>query len=642
MGDHVSPAASNTATPKAGAPVTEATPRQAASAWRWLSAPIRRFGSEGSPSSRSVNGVKKLRASAGATANDMRLDPAIMGAAVAVNLLALAMPVVVLQVYDRIAPNGAQDTLLVLSLGLLMVAFCELALRCCQGYLLTLSAARFGQALQIEALRRHLWPQSAAAPSDTDTDSTKDVLERFSAIDNLVDYYGGQGRLAMIELPFSAIFFVMIAIVGGWLVFAPIVLFSVFSVGIIWLGRKAKDLASDRSALDGKMQDFVSETLSSGYTVKSQAMEPLMFRRYERLLKSQAAIQRLLILLGGDVQRMSTVFTNLNVAATLGFGAALVMADQLTMGGLVACSMLSARAIQPLLRVSRAWGDLQRAQLSAERAAPLFDTAPAALSLDRPHSTGPVALEAVDLAIERNGRGVLEHISIQIDAGGLTALVGREGSGRSTFLKVAAGLAPPKSGALLINGAPAAAFREQTANGVSLVGVEARLFPGTILDNLTLYGQGPSIEDARWAADLMGMENIIDKLTLGYHTSVGMNASEALPAGLLRKIVLARAIAQRPQLLLLDEPHLYLDLPSLHQLRRALPALREDSTVIFTTSIGDFARLSDQVLLFSDGQVVDRAPLSYPAGGVIEQELLTLAHGERPDAGAVDHTEAAS
>lgn len=553
-------------------------------------------------------------------ASTVRLDPAVAAATMFVNVLALAMPLAVLQIYDRIAPHGAQETLLAISAGLVLVAVFEFALRSMQGYLVTLSAAQFGQTLQNESLRRVLWRASSGQSA-----RPQDVYDQFSAIDRLTEFYGGQGRLAFIELPFAGVFFLMIAIIAGPLALVPCVVFAVFLITILWIGRRMKRLTADRTAQDGKVYDFTTETLTNILSVKCFSLEALLLRRYERLLKAQAEMQRGLVALAGDTQRLSMLFGNVNVVSTLGVGALLVMAGDLTIGGLAACSMLSARAIQPLFRVSRAWTETQRAAIAASEVAELFDAPAPALPQQRVRRDQPARLEAVDFGVDHGDGVVVQEASFSIEPGALTAIVGRDGSGRSSFLRAAAGVIEPSRGAVLIDGIDAAAYREEVRDGVCLDRVGARLFSGTIIENLTLFGHGPSTDDARWASRLLGLEATVDRLSSGYDTQIAVSASDALPAGLLRTISLARAIAHRPRLLLLDEPHAFLDRDAEAHLKQALLELREEITVVFVTGRSDFARRADQVLHFTEGRVIERAPLSFAENERMETAMARPA-----------------
>lgn len=546
-------------------------------------------------------------------ASSMPLDPTLLGAAILINILGLALPLSVLQIYDRIAPHGATETLTVLGFSLIAVAFIEFALRSGQGFLASLSAVRYGQTLQTMALERLLWAPSSA----TARRPHAELLDQFNAVDRLTDYYGGQARLAVVDLPFAGVYLVTIAIIGGPLVFVPVVVFSLFLVGVVQIGGRVKAVTHRRDQEDRKVSDFVSEMLSGVATVKSFALEPLMLRRYERLLKTSATLQQESIDIAGDTQRISAVFGAISLLSTLAVGTLLVIHSGLTIGGLAACSLLSSRAIQPILRAAKTWGDLQRAALATNEVSRLFTLPAAPKQFEGERRERPSAIECRSLSLTVDGRALLDAVDLIIEPGRLSAVVGPDGSGKSSFLRLVAGLIEPERGEVLIDGAPAAELRRTMESQICHVGVSATPFAGTILQNLTLFGRGASPSDARWAAELLGLDHSIHKLQSGYETIVGGGVSDTLPAGLLRTISLARAIAQRPRLLLLDEPHVFLDSDGEARLLEALEALRSEATILFATTRAEHVRRADQVLALIDGDVrVSMAGLGPTRGAV--------------------------
>ncbi|MEL6278951.1 MAG: ABC transporter transmembrane domain-containing protein [Pseudomonadota bacterium] len=534
----------------------------------------------------------------------MRLDGTLIASTVLINLLALAMPLAVLQVYDRIAPQNAQSTLLMLCLGLGLVAVFEFALRVLQGGILSLNAIRFGQSVEANALHRLL-----RSPMDVNDASPPELTRRFQSVDQLIDFFSGQGRLALLELPFAIVFFLVIAAIGGTLVLVPLGVFLIFFVVIVRVGASMKEAAAKRGIAEAKTTDFTTETLSAVLCVKAHAMENLLLRRYERLVKTLAALQKRHIALSGDSQQLSVLFGNLNVIATVSAGAVYVSAGSLSVGGLAACSLLSARAIQPLLRAARAWSETERASIAAEDVASLFSTP----AVPAPLAYAPIAsapkVSAENLKITRNDMVVIENATFEIRPNTVAALVGSNNSGRSSVLLVAAGITSVSDGALLVDDVPAQTFRAQHARSVSFVSQRARLFTGTILENLTLFGQGPSVEDALWAAELLGLDTLVQRLPRGYSTPVALGASDGLPAGLLRMIAIARAVAGRPKLLMLEEPVAFMDEGTQQLFLEALPSLRSEMTVLLSTFRPEVAVRADQILLCRDGLVEER-PIS--------------------------------
>ncbi len=545
----------------------------------------------------------------------MRLDPAIILSALLINLMALAMPLAVLQIYDRIAPTGAYATLWALTAGLLAVALIEFGLRVAQGTLANIAAARWSHAVHVLALRRILGDGRDAGerpPAAT-------VLDQLRSIDRVAAFYGGHPRLALIDMPFSLIFIGMIAIIAGPLALVPIAVVAIFIHHVATLSRLNRDVAEARDTQDRRAGDFMSEVLSGSYTVKSFAIEIIMLRRFERLLKRSAGLQRQAVLLSGDLQRASAIFGNASVLSMVAIGALAVIWGDLSIGGLAACSLLSGRAAQPLLKAASAWNELERLTLAIDQAAALFEDGPAPRATPAaaaapgvgatPAAAGSgsearaARISARGLRLARNGRTLIEDAWFEIDGGAIVELRGAAGSGRSSLMAAAAGLLAPSAGALLVDGAPAVDRRADPGFRISSYSPLIRPFNGTLLQNLTLFGRGATVEQARGAVRLLGLESAVDLLPQGYDTPLGAGVAETLPSGLLRRLLLARAIAQQPRLLLLDAPEAYLDESSVRRTAEALATLRGHATVLMTSDSPTLCALADLALSFENAAV---------------------------------------
>lgn len=536
----------------------------------------------------------------------LRLDPMVVGVSLLLNLLGLALPLATLQAYDRIIPNHSVATLTALALGLTAVAFCEFLLRLIQGALLSMAGLRHAHFLQSRALH------AICADEAPDGRNVTAQLDRYNAIERLGDYFGGQSRVSVIDLPFSVIFLAAIAAIGGWLVLAPIGVFLAFLMVTRTHSHRAHVIATEREAQDGRAADFFAEAFSRAHTVKSLAIEALMLRRFERLLKRSAEIQQVSVATANDMDRTPVIFANLSSISTLTLGALLVMQDALTVGGLAACSLLAGRAIQPLLRAARSESETQKASVAADQVAKLFADAPSAPAAPAQAKDAAPAVRARNLAIHAADRVLIADARFDIEPGEFALLLGPDGSGRSSLLHMIAGLREPDGGRLRVGELKPSDHRRAVGARLCYAGASDVLFSGTILQNLTLFGRGARLEDARWAAELTGLERRIHMLPEGYDTKVGQGVAETLSAGFIQGVILTRAIARRPRLLLLDEPFAYLDADFVKQVLTALRALRGETTIIAAPSQSGVAAAADQLLVFSEGRIVSRSPISAP------------------------------
>lgn len=540
----------------------------------------------------------------------LRVDPVVVAVALISNLLGLAVPMATLQVYDRIIPTEGIATLSLLAIGLVGVAVAEFLLRATQGALLGFSALRFSQRIQVNAIGAVFERRSADLGDFTATN------ERFNAIDKLGDYLGGPNRVGLIDLPFSFIFLGAIAAVGGVLVAAPIAVFLVFLVVARGIATSARRVAEEREEQDARTADFFAEAFSRTHTLKTLAIEPLIMRRYERLTKRTTEIHLRAVHVANEMERAPLVFGALSSIATLTLGAVLVIDGALTVGGLAACSLLAGRAIQPLLRLAKGSQETQKAAVAADQVAKLFHRPPCPIADQITAPDAPPRVVARGRTLSIGGKTLLRDVSFEIEPGELAFVYGADGSGRSALLREMAGLGEESGGGgLRVAGLSPADYRVAQGGRVVLATSADVLFSGTILQNLTIFGRGARVDDARWAAALTGLEQRVRALPEGFDTHVAHGAVETLSAGMMQLILLTRAVAQRPKLLLLDDPFAYLDVDAASQVLEAVKALRDRMTIIATPNQLELGAHADQILMIENKRIESRSPFSAPRAG---------------------------
>lgn len=533
----------------------------------------------------------------------LRFDPAIAGSAFALNLLGLALPLAVLQIYDKMAATQALETLSFLGLGLVTVAILEFGLRVAQSYCLSIDAQRLGYRITTEAVERQL----AKSELGERRTSAALTMEKFRALDTITNYASGDQRRNLIDLPFAVVFLGAIYLIGGGLVLVPMAVITV-AVLISWaLLRRSRELTDERDKVSRRRADFLSELFSGMQTVKGLGAEPLILRRFERLIAGSAKIFRDNFVAASDLQIAMGAFGAVGVIAVVGVGSYFVIHGDLTPGGLAACSMLTTRAIQPLVRSVSAIAERQKAMIAVQSARSLFEgerppsDAFAASSTRRAGERGaPALVEAQSVSLEDHGRPVLDEASFRLPAGGVSLLEAASVDDGIAFFHLLSGLLAPSQGELLVDGEPARRLRRQPGK-VVVTAPTTRLFRGTIMENLTLFGSMADSHDALWAMRLLGADAVVGKLPAGYDTMVSQGTGESLSQTHLRLIAVARAIAQRPGLLLLDRPHLYLDPVAEGRLYQALDHLRGTATIVIRSDRPGALAIADRRLAVRDG-----------------------------------------
>lgn len=271
-----------------------------------------------------------------------RLD--IILSSTAINILALALPVLLLQVYDRIIPNNAKETLFLLVFGVGTALILESGLKLGRSYLTARAGARFEHIASCRALGRTL----GTSIDEFEKKATGAYLHRFSAVETLREFMSGQSLLIFIDLPFAIVFLAMIGYIGGSLVFVPLALLVLFTLVTLMVGSGLRNALDSQGVWDDRRYNFLIEVLTGIHTLKGLALESQMIRRYERLQESSAASVRDVSFRNNIAQGLGAVFSQVTLILVAAFGSVLVINESMTVGGLAACTLLSGRALQPL------------------------------------------------------------------------------------------------------------------------------------------------------------------------------------------------------------------------------------------------------------------------------------------------------
>jgi ATP-binding cassette subfamily C protein LapB len=533
-------------------------------------------------------------------------------ASFSVNLLALALPLSIMQVYDRVIPNHSLATLAYLFLGLTFAIAIDYALKISRSALLSWHATQFVEKVENEGVSRFL-----RAPNGSFERCPAAVnISRYAAAAALADYHSGQARLVAIDLPFVGIALIVLTIVGGTMVLVPAVLFFMFAALAIGRARKFRKILDLRTAQDNRKYDFIAEVLAGIHTVKGMAMEPQMQRRFERLQQAVAETTMASILTGQANQTSAMLYGNISQLIVVAIGGSQVINDHLTMGALACCTMLSGQILQPLLRAISLWTerenvDHRRAEVRLLLDLPSVEPAPVGIT----SVVGDIQFEKVTFRYDTAADPALEVVDLSIKVGTITGVKGKGGSGRTTLLKLIQGDIEPTSGRVTIGGVSTMEPNFQAIRPcIAYVGAAPVMFSGTIMENLTVFS--PEKRDfARKMSQLFGLETTINLLPDGYETELGRGIGDDLPMSIAQQVNIVRALTNRPRVLALDEANMVLDAVAEPALIRALETLRGRLTVIVVTHRPSLLALCDRLILVEDGH----ATWSVPAPSAFER-----------------------
>ena len=536
-----------------------------------------------------------------------------------VNVLAIAVPVFVLQVYDRVIFHAGFSTLHGLVIGILAVIAFD--------YFLRRTRARILQnvALKIDvAVSRRVIDKMLALPMRTlEARSGAQWQLLFRDADVIRNTLSGSTAVLATDLVFAVLFLAIVAVIA-WPVFWVLVLVLVGFVALAWRSGEFVEQASAKEKQKMVARDaLVSDLILGRTTIKALALGDVMRQRWE---ERQDATIREGLTRGIQNDKYVYLGQSLTLFATVAMttvGALAILDQKLTIGGLIAANMLSGRLLGPLNQLVGAWRSYTAFTQAAERLEKAFAEAeePSRAAIDLPRPEGRLVLDKVTFRYGAEMAPAVENIKLDIAAKGMTAIMGPNGCGKTTLAKLMLGLYRPTAGVVSIDTADIAQFgRQDLARWVGYVPQECVLFAGTIRENIA-WGH-PTATDAEiiHCANLARAHNLIVSLPKGYGTSVGESGSQ-LPGGLRQRIAIARALMSDPPILIMDEPTASLDRAAEEELRNSMTTLSREKTIIMVTHSPVMLQACHNVVVMERGQIRAAGPT---------QKVLQSLSAQRP------------
>lgn len=530
------------------------------------------------------------------------LQPSILVSGIVINILGMALPLAMLQIFDRIIPHAAFSTLTMLVIGLGVALVLETLLRQVRASINAWEGARFDHRTSVALVGKLL-----DAPSlEVESRAVGAHLDRLNSVEPVRDFYGQQFSMMLSDLPFVVIFLGLIYYIGGALVLAPIGLIAVYALLAWGNGHALHEALRERKEFDGRRYNFIVEVLSSIHTAKGLAIERVLQRRYERLIASGAAPGWRVNFLSSISEGFANGFSQMTSVTVGGFGAMLVINGQMTVGALAASTMLAGRSVQPLLRSLGLWTRYQSVRLSVEQ----LKTIEAMPS--EPMTTGELVgpIDKVELRDVSFRYGpdlplLYDGASLTVERGETIGLNGCNGCGKTTLLGMLMGSQAPTSGSLEINERPIGPLnRASLRYQIAYIPQRAVLFKGSILENMTRFDVDANLEQALDLAARLGLDRFFAGLPDGYEMMVNDGATAGLPSGVVQRIGMVRALVGDPRLILFDEANSSLDHDGDKLVRDLLITYKPNSAMIVVSFRPSLLAIADRQLSIRGGLIV--------------------------------------
>ncbi len=540
-------------------------------------------------------------------AENRRLYRDVLLAALIVNLFALALPLFSMNVYDRVVPNHAVETLWTLATGVLIVLCGDFALRTLRGYFVDLAGARADVRLSATIMEKVLDLRMEVRP-----ESAGSFASNLRAFESVRDFISSATVTAFIDLPFALLFLLVI----GWIAWPMVI---PFVVGIVLLlihsltvQRRMHALAETSYRASAQRNATLVEGLVGIETVKALGAEAVIQGKWESSATLVASVGARLRLLAATATNGALWVQQMVSLATVVIGVYLIRDGALTMGGLIACYLLSSRAMAPIGQVAGLLVQYHSAATAFESLDELMkrpvERPPEMRFTSRPALRGEIEFRNVGFAYREGEEAVLREVSFRIRAGEKVAVLGRVGSGKTTLEKLILGLYRPGSGAVLVDGIDLRQLDPaELRRNIGYVPQDVTLFYGSLRDNIAMGL--PQADDAAVAraARIAGLAEFVDAHPHGYGMLVG-ERGESLSGGQRQAVAVARALIADPPILLLDEPTAAMDHASEEALKQQLREHAAGKTMIVVTHRTSLLDLVDRIIVVDAGRIVADGP----------------------------------
>ncbi|MBB5884550.1 type I secretion system permease/ATPase [Xanthomonas sp. LMG 8992] len=546
-------------------------------------------------------------------------------AAMVANLLAIATALFAMQVYDRVVPNAAFDTLWILASGVVLAIVLEGMLRTLRGQLLAVLGKRLDLQLSTLLFSRVLAMRMAAKPGSMGAFSTQ--VREFESVR---EFYTTSSAALISDLPFVAIFLAIIALIGGHVVWVPLVACVLMVLPGLLAQRLLGEL-SRQNLREGAMKNgLLLEAFEHLESIKAARAEGRCQGLWEGLTAQLAASAMKTHSLTTALSYAASVVQQLAYVGVVVFGVYRIQQGQMTVGALVACSLLAARAIAPLGQAAAVLGRWQHTRVAMEGLDQLLGAAqerpPGKRFVHKLRLQGDYRLDAVTL---RHGEQppALEVQALRIGAGERVAVLGGNGAGKSTLLRLLAGLLDAQSGRLLLDDVAIAQIDPaDRMRNIGYLPQDVALFHGSLRDNLNLHGAALGDEELYAALDGVGLGTFVRAHPFGLDLPIQGNTS--LSGGQRQALGLARLLLQDPSVVLLDEPTAAFDQHSEQLVIAYLQRWLGTRTLVLSTHKRSMLELTQRAVVLRQGRVVVDGPVEQVLqGNRVHAPATALAGG---------------
>ncbi len=534
----------------------------------------------------------------------------ILWAAALINLFAISSPIFTMNVYDRVVPNAAVETLWSLAIGMVLVLGADLLLRKLRSRFVDEASARIDVQISATLMERVLGMRLEHRP-----ESVGSFASNLRGFEQVRDLIASSTVTALIDLPFALLFLLVIIVISPWLAIPVVLGFGAVLLSGWVIQGKLHTLAETTYRASASRNATLIEALTGIETIKTQGAESSIQARWERNNVFLAGANVKMRALSSGANYLTNWIVQMVTVVTVVAGVYLIGERMVTMGGLIACGMLASRALAPAGQIVALLMQYQGARTAlaglerimaqpVEREGDAQGTA----YIHRAKLRGEIEFRNVSFKYPGRTDSAIENLSLKIKPGERVALIGRVGSGKSTLQRLTMGLYRPSQGAVLLDGIDLNQLDPaDLRKNVGYVSQDVLLFYGSLRENITFglpYADDGSVVAA---AEVAGLAEFVNRHPHGFDMNVG-ERGERLSGGQRQGVGIARAVLHNTPVLLLDEPTSAMDFSTEASITKRLAEFSTGKTVVLVTHRTSLLALVDRVVVIDGGKVVADGP----------------------------------
>ncbi|WP_084148948.1 peptidase domain-containing ABC transporter [Terasakiella pusilla] len=528
----------------------------------------------------------------------------ILGLTLLLNLLALATPLFVMAVYDKVVATGSMSTLAYFGIGVSIAIICDYVLRRIRTRIFAFVGARIDNIVGNEVFKRIMF----LPPAFTERATIGAQVARIKDFESVREFFTGPMAVVLFEIPFSFIFVIVIFILGGPVALVPIFMLVFFWLTALAFGPMVRDAISATARFGSKRQELVIETISNMRAIKYTNAEDTWLARYRELSAQSSMASFRSAQVTSYLQTISHVLMISSGVATIAFGVFRVFEGAMSIGGLVASMILVWRVLGPLQSGFVTLTRVEQVRSSITQINNL-------MNINSEHKDdmvnsnrkieGFIEFGRVSLRYSPDADPALVGVNFDIKPGEVLAVLGGNGSGKSTILKLLLGMYIPQAGSIRIDQTDIRQLDPvELRQMIGYVPQATQFFYGTIAQNLRLANPAASDEEVADACRKANLLDDIEALPKGFWTRIGEGTGGQLPSSFQQRLNLARCFIKKPKIMLFDEPGNGLDFEDDQAFMKTVSKMKEEGVCSFmVTHRPSHLKIADKILWLENGHM---------------------------------------